>query len=437
MNIIENLINKKEKIAVVGLGYVGLPLAVLFGKKYSVIGFDINFKKISQLKKSIDKTGEVSSDDIKLADIYYTDNPKDLNKASIIIVTVPTPIDKNNIPDLTQIVCASVTVARQMRKGTIVVYESTVWPGLTEEVCIPILERESKMKWKKDFNVGYSPERINPGDSDHTPDKIKKVVAGDCQEVCDILSEIYGSVITAGVYKAPNIKTAEAAKVIENTQRDLNIAFVNELSIIFSKMGIDTKEVLDAASTKWNFLRFEPGLVGGHCIGVDPYYLTFKAQELGYHPEVILAGRRINDYMGKYVAQNTIKMIIKSDKQVKKSRVLILGITFKENIRDIRNSKVVDIYRELIDYGLVVDVYDPNADYKDVLKEYGIKMIDKSFLTKKYDAVIFAVKHKQLIDSFNLESFKKILNKKPILIDIKGIYDKDKALKMGYLYWRL
>ena len=326
-----------------------------------------------------------------------------------------------------------------MKKGSTIIYESTVYPGLTEEECIPILEKESGLKWKKDFWVGYSPERVNPGDKEHTIDKIIKVVSGDTPETLKFLAWLYGSVITAGIHKAPDIKTAEAAKVIENTQRDLNIALMNELSIIFNKMGLDTKAVLEAAATKWNFLRFEPGLVGGHCIGVDPYYLTFKAQAIGYHPEVILAGRRINDYMGKFVAENTVKKLIQAGKAVDGSKVLILGFTFKENISDIRNTKVIDIYNELKEYGIDVYVYDPHADPEEVKKEYGIELIDEIEKEKPYDAVIVAVRHKEFIEKFNFSRFKELMDNgdRPVLIDIKGIYDKEEAAAQGFLYWRL
>ena len=326
-----------------------------------------------------------------------------------------------------------------MQKGSIVVYESTVYPGVTEEECVPILEKESGLKWKEDFHVGYSPERVNPGDKEHTVERIVKVVAGDTPEITEFLAQLYGSVITAGVHKAPDIKTAEAAKVIENTQRDLNIALMNELSIIFNKMGIDTKAVLEAAGTKWNFLKFEPGLVGGHCIGVDPYYLTFKAQAIGYHPEVILAGRRINDYMGKFVAENTVKKLIQAGKAVKGSKVLILGLTFKENIADIRNTKVIDVYNELNEYGIEVYVYDPYAYPDEVEKEYGIEMLEDIEKKKPYDAIIVAVKHKLFIEELNFERYKELMDSgdKPVLIDVKGLYNKDEVAKEGFLYWRL
>ncbi len=429
----------KDKICIIGLGYVGLPLSVLFSKKFKVIGFDINPQRIEELQKGYDRTKEVSKEALKNSNIEFTDKPKKISEAKVIIITVPTPIDKHNIPDLGPIKSATKTVGKYMKKGSTIIYESTVYPGLTEEECIPILEKESGLKWKKDFWVGYSPERVNPGDKEHTIDKIIKVVSGDTPETLKFLAWLYGSVITAGIHKAPDIKTAEAAKVIENTQRDLNIALMNELSIIFNKMGLDTKAVLEAAATKWNFLRFEPGLVGGHCIGVDPYYLTFKAQAIGYHPEVILAGRRINDYMGKFVAENTVKKLIQAGKAVDGSKVLILGFTFKENISDIRNTKVIDIYNELKEYGIDVYVYDPHADPEEVKKEYGIELIDEIEKEKPYDAVIVAVRHKEFIEKFNFSRFKELMDNgdRPVLIDIKGIYDKEEAAAQGFLYWRL
>ncbi|RUM62239.1 MAG: nucleotide sugar dehydrogenase [Persephonella sp.] len=428
-----------EKIAIVGLGYVGLPLAVLLNKKFNLIGFDINPERIKELKNGFDRTKEISKEELINSDIEFTDNPEKISEAKVIIVTVPTPIDEHNIPDLKPIKSATKTVGKYMKKGSIIVYESTVYPGLTEEECVPILEQESNLKWKKDFNVGYSPERVNPGDKEHTIDKIIKVVAGDTPEITEFLAKLYGSVITAGIHKAPNIKTAEAAKVIENTQRDLNIALMNELSLIFNKMGIDTKEVLEAASTKWNFLKFEPGLVGGHCIGVDPYYLTFKAQSIGYHPEVILAGRRINDYMGKFVAESTVKKLIKAGKTVKGSKVLILGLTFKENISDIRNTKVIDVYNELKEYGIDVYIYDPYAYPDEVKEEYGIYLLKSVEEKTPYDAIIVAVKHKPFIEELDFKEYKKLMGDKgkPVLIDIKGLYNKDKAIKEGFLYWRL
>lgn len=425
------------KICIVGLGYVGLPLAVLFAQKYEVIGFDINPERISELINGFDRTKEVESEKLKSVKIEYTTDPQKISLADIVIITVPTPIDEHNIPDLRPIISATKTVGKYMKKGAIVVYESTVYPGLTEEECVPILEKESGMKWKEDFFVAYSPERVNPGDKHHTIDKIVKVVAGDTPQTTKIVADLYGSVITAGIHIAPDIKTAEAAKVIENTQRDLNIALMNELSIIFNKMGIDTKAVLEAAGTKWNFLRFEPGLVGGHCIGVDPYYLTFKAQAIGYHPEVILAGRRINDYMGKYVAEMTVKKLIKAGKAVKGSKVLILGLTFKENISDIRNTKVIDIYNELREYGVDVYINDPYAYPEDVRNEYGIELLKDIHSNKPYDAVVVAVKHRPFIEEMDFKVYKSIMGENPVLVDVKGLYDKEKAKKEGFLYWRL
>jgi nucleotide sugar dehydrogenase len=410
---------------------------VLFDTKFNVVGFDINPARIKELKQGFDRTKKVEKEKLLNCQIEFTDNPEKLKKAKVIIITVPTPVDKHNIPDLRPIISATKTVGKYMKKGSIVVYESTVYPGLTEEECVPILQQESGLKWKEDFNVGYSPERVNPGDKNHTIDKIIKVVAGDTPEITEFLAQLYGSVITAGIHRAPNIKTAEAAKVIENTQRDLNIALMNELSIIFNKMGIDTKEVLEAAGTKWNFLKFEPGLVGGHCIGVDPYYLTFKAQAIGYHPEVILAGRRINDYMGKYVAENTVKKLIKAGKQIKGSKILVLGLTFKENISDIRNTKVIDVVNELKDFGINVYVYDPYAYPEEVKHEYGIELLEDINSQKPYDAVIVAVRHNVFMQEKDLSFYKNLMNSNPVLIDIKGIYDKEKAIKNGFLYWRL
>lgn len=438
MVILEDLIKGKEKVCVIGLGYVGLPLTVLLNRRYQVYGFDINENRISELKKGYDRTREISDEELKNSTIELTSDFKKISECKVIIITVPTPVDEHNMPDLKPVKTATQTVGKYMGKGSIVVYESTVYPGLTEEECVPILEMESGLKWKKDFNVGYSPERVNPGDKEHTLDKIKKIVSGDSSAVTELLAQLYGSVVTAGIHKAPDIKTAEAAKVIENTQRDLNIALMNELSLIFNKMGIDTKEVLQAAGTKWNFLRFEPGLVGGHCIGVDPYYLTFKAQSIGYHPEVILAGRGINDYIGKYVAENTVKGLIKAGKAVKGSKVLILGLTFKENISDIRNTKVVDIYKELREYEVDIKIADPCANKEEVLHEYSIELIDDIERHNPYDAIIIAVKHKKFMDEFDLKRYKKISDSKhPVLIDIKGLYNKEDAIKEGFLYWRL
>lgn len=435
---LDDFSNKHEGISVVGLGYVGLPLAILLGKRFNVTGFDISSKRIEELKNGYDRTREVTEDDLRRTPLKFTNNPEEISKCKVIIITVPTPIDENNRPDLLPIKSATLTVGKYMTEGSTVVYESTVYPGLTEEVCVPILEQESGMNWKHDFHVGYSPERVNPGDKEHTIDRIKKVVAGDSPETTEFLSELYGAVITAGIHKTPNIRTAEAAKVIENTQRDLNIALVNELSLIFNKLKIDTKEVLEAASTKWNFLRFEPGLVGGHCIGVDPYYLTFKAQNIGYQPEVILAGRRINDSMGKHIAENTIKKLIKAEKAVKGSKVLMLGFTFKENISDIRNTKLIDIYSELKEYGVEVYVTDPHAYKDEVRHEYSIELIESCEEYAPYDAIIVAVQHREFLEGFDFRRFKELSHGKyPILIDIKGSYDRTRALEEGFLYWRL
>lgn len=421
------------KIAVIGLGYVGLPLAVSFAKKFDVIGFDIKKERIEELKRGEDSTGEVSCEDLKSILINFTADPEDLNNANFYIVTVPTPIDTHNNPDLKPVISATKTVGKVLKKGDYVVYESTVYPGVTEEICVPILENESGLKFIKDFKVGYSPERINPGDKIHTFENIIKVVSGCDQESLDLIAEIYGKVVKAGIYKAENIKVAEAAKVIENTQRDLNIALMNELALIFDKMHIDTKSVLEAAGTKWNFLKFEPGLVGGHCIGVDPYYLTFKAEEFGYHPQVILAGRKINDSMGKFVAEKTVKLLIKAGKIVKDSKVLILGFTFKENVPDIRNTKIIDIYNELKDYGITADIFDPIADKEEIESEYGIKALTKLDNSKIYDSIILAVKHNYFIE--NLHILTPLIDKASVFVDVKGAL-KDK-ISHNILYWRL
>src|SRR5574343_898085 len=381
-------------IAVVGLGYVGLPLAVEFGKKYRTIGFDLSSEKISCYKRHYDPTGEVSTEELKAAtQLYPTTDASALKEADFVVVAVPTPVDEAHIPDFSPLVGASTAVGQNLKPGAIVVYESTVYPGATEEVCIPLLEKHSCKTWKKDFFVGYSPERINPGDKERTVTKIVKVVSGDTPETLAKVQEVYGSVITAGVYPASCIKVAEAAKVIENTQRDLNIALMNELAIIFDKIGIDTLEVLQAAGTKWNFLPFRPGLVGGHCIGVDPYYLTHKAQKLGYHPEVILAGRRINDGMGKLIAEQTVKQLVRGGHPVKDCPVTVLGLTFKENCPDVRNSKVPDIVRELESYGIQVAVCDPDADRAETHHEYGIRLVAVEAMSPA-DAVIVAVAHR-------------------------------------------
>lgn len=405
------------KISVIGLGYVGLPLAVAFSDKFKVIGFDVNEKRVEELNKFNDKTLEINLEKLKNAitnnKMKLSSNIDDIKECNFYIVSVPTPVDKNNRPDLTPLLKASQSVGSVLKKGDIVVYESTVYPGATEEECVPVLEKFSNLKFNEDFFCGYSPERINPGDKEHTITKIKKITSGSTKKVADIVDDVYASIIKAGTFKASSIKVAEAAKVIENTQRDINIAFVNELAMIFEKMHIDTTEVLKAAVTKWNFLKFNPGLVGGHCIGVDPYYLTHKAQELGYHPEIILAGRRINDNMGKYAANRVVKLMIKHDKKINKAKVLILGITFKENCPDIRNSRVIDVVKELKEFGCNVDVYDPWADKNEVLREYNLNLIENLNLNN-YDAVVLAVAH----DEFKNLDFS---NLNAVTFDIKGI----------------
>jgi UDP-N-acetyl-D-galactosamine dehydrogenase len=423
-------------LAVVGLGYVGLPLAVEFGKKYRTIGFDLSKEKIDAYKRHVDPTGEVSSEALKAAArLEPTTDPSALKGADFVVVAVPTPVDEAHIPDFSPLVGASTFVGKNLKKGAIVVYESTVYPGATEEVCIPILERESGMKWKTDFFVGYSPERINPGDKEHTLTKIKKVVSGDSPSTLAKVTEIYGSVITAGVHPASSIKVAEAAKVIENTQRDLNIALVNELSLIFHRIGIDTLEVLEAAGTKWNFLPFRPGLVGGHCIGVDPYYLTHKAETLGYHPQVILAGRRINDGMGKYVAEQTIKQMIQAGFSIKGAHVNVLGLTFKENCPDLRNSKVIDVIRELESYGATVHVHDPVAETAEAEHEYGVKLVPWEHLPRA-NAIVAAVAHKQFGEHPVDELLTK-LSANGVYVDVKCAADAQMLRSRGVQVWRL
>lgn len=436
MNLYEKIKNKEEKLSIIGLGYVGLPLAISFAKKVEVIGFDINKEKIELYKKGTDVTNEVSNKILKETTAFLTSNEKELQKAKFHIVAVPTPVNPDKTPNLDVVIGASKIVGKNLIKGSIVVYESTVYPGVTEDICVPILEKESRLKCGIDFKIGYSPERTNPGDRVHRLEKIKKVVSGIDEETLDIIAKVYGLIIEAGIYKAESIKVAEAAKVIENSQRDINIAFMNELSIIFNKLGIDTQAVLRAASTKWNFLKFTPGLVGGHCIGVDPYYLTYKAEQIGYHSQIILAGRKINDDMGKYVAENTLKQLIKADRQIKGCKVLVMGITFKENCPDIRNSKVMDIINELKEYGIEVKVVDPLAEESEVQGEYGIKLSKLEDVTD-VDAVIFAVPHEKF-KYITLKDLKKIYkDNKLVLIDIKGIFSRKEAEDLNYLYWRL
>jgi len=423
-------------VAVIGLGYVGLPLVVEFGKQMRTIGFDIAIAKVESCQRGVDPSRELSNDDMLLAkNAVYTADPALLAEADMIVVAVPTPVDGAHIPDFRPLIGASTSVGRHMKKGVTVIYESTVYPGATEEVCIPVLERESGMVWKKDFFVGYSPERINPGDKEHTLTKILKIVSGDTPETLDRVAKLYERIIVPGVHRASSIKAAEAAKVIENTQRDLNIALMNELSIIFDKMGIDTTEVLEAAGTKWNFLKFKPGLVGGHCIGVDPYYLTHKAEMLGYNPQVILAGRRINDGMGKFIAEQTIKHMIAGGSYVKGAKVNILGLTFKENCGDLRNSKVIDIINELKSYGVEVFVTDPQAEVDEAMHEYGVRLVPWDDLPRA-DGIVAAVAHKEFA-SLSLEDFGKKLVKGGAFIDVKAAFDAKSILDAGYKLWRL
>lgn len=458
MSLYESIKNRKEKISVIGLGYVGMPLAIAFAKKADVIGFDINKEKVEQYLKGIDVTNEVGNEALKETTAFFTWEEKYLRDCKFHIVAVPTPINNDKTPNLKPVISASRTVGRNLTKGSIVVYESTVYPGVTEEICVPILEEESGLKCGVDFKVGYSPERINPGDKVHRLENIVKVVSGMDEESLEEIAKVYEMVVEAGVHRAESIKVAEAAKVIENSQRDINIAFMNELSIIFNKLGIDTKAVLEAAGTKWNFLKFTPGLVGGHCIGVDPYYLTYKAEQIGYHSQIILAGRKINDDMGKYVAENTVKKMIQANKQIKGAKVAILGITFKENCPDSRNTKVVDIIHELEEYGIEVKVFDPVANAKEVKEEYGIDLCSMEDI-KDIDAVIVTVAHEEC-KNIKLEDLKKLYkdyydqnnevleeiaaaldkdcdNRKQVLIDVKGIFDRKEAENMNFLYWRL
>src|SRR5471032_1962884 len=425
-----------EVVAVVGLGYVGLPLSVEFGKKFETIGYDLSETKIESYRKFRDPTGEVSGEDLKAATgLTVSTDPSHLSRADFIIVAVPTPVDEAHIPDFSPLVASSTTVARQMKKGAIVVYESTVYPGATEEVCIPLLEQHSGMRWKRDFHVGYSPERVNPGDKERTITRILKVVSGDDGPTLDKVADLYASVVVAGVHRASSIKVAEAAKVIENTQRDLNIALMNELALIFDRIGIDTLEVLQAAGTKWNFLPFRPGLVGGHCIGVDPYYLTHKAEMLGYHPHVILAGRRINDGMAKFVAEKTVKEMVRAGFKLKGSCVNVFGLTFKENCPDLRNSKVGDMIHELASYGLQVHVHDPVADAEEAYAEYGIRLASWDQLPRA-EAVISAVSHQALI-ARPLQHYREKVVDGGCFIDIKSQFDPQALRAAGLNVWRL
>lgn len=415
----------QKKIGIIGLGYVGLPLAVELAKKFDVVGFDINLARVDELKKGIDRTREVEAKNLAAVNLEYSNRADDLKTCNFFIVTVPTPVTESKQPDLTPLIMASETVAKYLKKGDIVVYESTVYPGCTEEVCVPLLEKNSGLIFNKDFFCGYSPERINPGDKERSLTKIKKVVSGSTAETLKSINEVYSAIITAGTYAASSIKVAEAAKVIENTQRDINIAFINELALIFNRLGLDTREVLEAASTKWNFLNFYPGLVGGHCIGVDPYYLTFKAESVGYQPQVILSGRRINDGMGAYVANQTVKCMMKKGVAVSNAKVLLLGMTFKENCPDVRNSRVIDVYNELKEFGCRVDVYDPHALKDEVRHEYGITMADAGVQNHldEYGAIIITVSHRE----FKEIDWSKLNRAKQVIFDVKGLLTKEQS----------
>jgi len=439
MDIYNDLLNHKTKLSLVGLGYVGMPIAVAFSNKVDVVGFDINKHKIDLYKSGIDPTKEVGNEIIASCKVDFTSDENRLREAKFHIVAVPTPVYSDHTPDLTPVEGASLILGRNLTRGSIVVYESTVYPGVTEDICVPILERESGLKCGIDFKIGYSPERINPGDKLHRLETITKIVSGMDDETLDTVARVYELVVRAGVYKAESIKVAEAAKVIENSQRDINIAFMNELSIIFNKMGIDTKSVLEAAGTKWNFLKFSPGLVGGHCIGVDPYYLTYKAEQMGYHSQIILSGRRINDDMGKYVAENLVKSLIKADLNVKNSKVAILGFTFKENVPDTRNTRVIDIYNELLEYGISAIIADPEADTDEAKHEYGLDFVKLSEI-KDVDAIILAVAHdkfKKIAKTDYDNLFSNLHNHSKIMLDIKGLLNRKEYESSGYIYWRL
>lgn len=436
-NLYQKIVDKEENISLIGLGYVGMPIAVAFAKKVNVIGFDLNSNKIDLYKKGIDPTKEVGNEEISKTKVEFTSDEKDLKKAKFHIIAVPTPIRQDKIPDLFPVESASRIVGRNLSKGSVVVYESTVYPGVTEEICIPILEKESGLVCGVDFKIGYSPERINPGDKVHRLETITKIVSGMDEESLDIIAQIYELVVEAGVYRAESIKVAEAAKVIENSQRDINIAFMNELSIIFNKMNIDTLSVIQAASTKWNFLNFSPGLVGGHCIGIDPYYLTYKAEKMGYHSQVILSGRRINDEMGKYVAENLIKKMIKANVSIQNSKVAILGFTFKENCPDVRNTRVIDIVDELREYNVDPILVDPIADVADAEKEYGLVFHDIDKL-KNIDAIIIAASHDKFAH-ITPEQFSAMYKEgsKKVFLDVKGMFDRSEMELQQFDYWRL
>ncbi|MDE5937970.1 MAG: nucleotide sugar dehydrogenase [Lachnospiraceae bacterium] len=438
MDLYEKLVSGEEKLSLVGLGYVGMPIAVAFAKKIKVVGFDLNEEKIGLYKNGIDPTNEVGDEVIRNTKVDFTADPAKLKEAKFHIVAVPTPVNDDHTPDLSPVEGASRILGQNLTKGSVVVFESTVYPGVTEDICVPILEKESGLKCGVDFKIGYSPERINPGDKVHRLETITKIVSGMDGETLETVAKVYELVVEVGVHRAESIKVAEAAKVIENSQRDINIAFMNELSIIFHKMGIDTKSVLEAAGTKWNFLPFMPGLVGGHCIGVDPYYLTYKAEQLGYHSQIILSGRRINDDMGKYVAESLVKALIKANISVKHAKVAILGFTFKENCPDTRNTKVIDIYRELGEYGIVPIVVDPAADAAEAERLYGITFQTMEDI-RDVDALVIAVAHEQFLglDKEKISSFYNPAHKRKVLMDLKGILDRKEYLTEDYRYWRL
>ena len=438
MDLYEKLVSGEEKLSLLGLGYVGMPIAVAFAKKIKVVGFDLNEAKIDLYKNGVDPTNEVGDEVIRNTKVEFTADPAKLKEAKFHIVAVPTPVNEDHTPDLSPVEGASRILGQNLTKGSVVVFESTVYPGVTEDICVPILEKESGLTCGVDFKIGYSPERINPGDKVHRLETITKIVSGMDEETLDTVAKVYELVVEVGVYRAESIKVAEAAKVIENSQRDINIAFMNELSIIFHKMGIDTKSVLEAAGTKWNFLPFMPGLVGGHCIGVDPYYLTYKAEQLGYHSQIILSGRRINDDMGKYVAESLVKALIKANIAVKHAKVAILGFTFKENCPDTRNTKVIDIYRELGEYGIVPMVVDPAADAAEAERLYGITFQTMDEI-KDVDALIIAVAHEQFLslDREKISSFYHPAHKRKVLLDLKGILNRSEYLTEDYRYWRL
>lgn len=427
--------NKVEKVSVIGLGYVGFPLLIELAKTYDTVGFDVSEEKVQSYKNGIDVTNEVGNELTIATSAHITTDETEIQKCKFHIVAVPTPINSDKTPNLTPIIEASKTVGRNLTKGSIVVFESTVYPGTTEEVCVPVLEEHSGLKFNKDFKIGYSPERINPGDKVNTLTKIVKIVSGSDEESLETISAVYDEILEAGVHKAPTIKVAEAAKVIENSQRDINIAFMNELSMVFNKMDINTNDVLEAAGTKWNFLDFKPGLVGGHCIGVDPYYFTYKAEQLGYHSQIILAGRKINDEMGRHVASNVIKQIIHSGQAVKGAKVGIFGFTFKENVGDVRNTKIIDIVDELKEYGVEVLVHDPLADVVDVRNQYGIELVEKEEL-KELTAVVLAVPHVAFAD-YSIDYFNELYKNSKVFIDLKGKYERADFESDGYLYWSL